>query len=205
VLVPKPKISLPLPPLASSTQGNPNDLELDRLQHTFKDSQDDLLEELAEQRRSNAAAEDIAATMLDVAADAVAVQRYKKMEELDAAQDDLVHAVGDRAVVSELKREAHDAALSAEREAGMVEAMDSPYEDRERLREMSVAHAARHLEHDALEREVEARFQELEASSKVEDAEGAIGELREYESRLRESAAQVRQHKAAGDQSTSDP
>jgi hypothetical protein len=194
-----------LAPLAASTQENPNDLELDRVQHKFKDLQDELLEELAEQRRSNAAAEDIAATMLDLAADAVALQRYKKMEELDAAQEDLVHASGDRAAISDLKREAHEAALSAEREATMVEAMDDNYEGMERLREGSVAHAARHLEHDALEREVEARFQELEASSKAEDAEGAISELREYEVRLRESAVEVRQHKVVGDKSTIEP
>jgi hypothetical protein len=191
-----------LAPLAASTQENPNDLELDRVQHKFKELQVELLEELAEQRRSSAAAEDIAATMLDLAADAVALQRYKTMEELDAAQEDLVHAAGDRAAISDLKREAHEAALSAEREATMVEAIDNNYEDTERLREGSVAHAARHLEHDALEKEVEARFQ---ASSKAEDAEGAISELREYEDRLRESAVEVRQHKVVGDKSTTEP
>jgi hypothetical protein len=174
-----------------------NDVELDRLQGEFKHLQDELIEELVDPS-NKVDVEGVAERMLDVAADAVAFQRYKKLGELGAAQRELEHAVGDQIQAGALKREAHEAALSAEGEVRMLETVDSAYEDGERIRDLSVAHAARHLEDDALELEVESRFQQLEATSKMEDAEKAIEELRGYEARLRESAKQVRQHKTEG-------
>jgi hypothetical protein len=179
---------------ADDVAASPNDLELDRLKGEFKHLQNELIEELV-QRNHKVDVEGVAEHMLDVAADAVAFQRYKKMEELGAAEQELQHATGDRVQAGALKQEAHEAVLSAEGEVRMLESMDSPYVDGERLRDLAVAHAAHHLEEDALELEVESRFQQLEASSKMEDAESAIDELREYEVRLRESAKQVRQHK----------
>jgi hypothetical protein len=174
---------------------DPNDKELIRLRGEFKHLQDELLDELAQRDREVDVAEGVAEKMLDKAADAVAFQRYKKLEELDRAKRELEHATGDKMKANALREEARAAALSAERELGMVESVDSLYEDVERVRDLSVAHAAHHLEDDALEMEVESRFQELEAESKMEDAEKAIAELRSYEVRLRESAKQVRQHK----------
>lgn len=174
---------------------SPNDAEIGRLQSEFKHLQDELLDELVHHGHK-VDAEDVAERMLDMAADAVAFQRYKKMEDLGEAQDQLNHATGDRLMASVLKEDAHNAAVSAGHETEMLESIDSSYEDVERHRDLSIAHAAQHLEADAREMELESRFQELEASNEMEEAEKAIEELRDYEIRLRESVKQVRQHKS---------
>ena len=192
--------------LASHGDRHYND-DIARLQGEFRMLQDALLDRLAKPEQvtddeeeeeplgDNAyytSAEAVAERMLDVAADAVALQRYKQVQAVERAEMQLHDASEDRRTAAALKGASHLAAHSAEREADLVESVDAPYEDHERVRELAKAHAAHHREVDAREVELEGIFQELEAEAQQNEARRAIAELREYELRLRESVQQIR-------------
>ena len=88
--------------------------------------------------------------------------------------------------------EFHAEAMSAEREAALLESIDAGYEDMERLRDLSVAHASRDLENDAEEHELYSSFKELDASAKIEKADILLKLLERNEAQLKDSLKQLR-------------
>ena len=163
---------------------------LARLQNEYKELQQTLLDDLAVNRKVEA--DQVAETILEKAVDVAAVQRYEQMEIIDEASKELMHASDDKVRAHALHEQAHVEAMSAEREAAFVESIDAGYEDLERLRDLSVAHAAHHLENNAKDLEIESAFKELEASSKMEAAAELLKQLEENEAQLKDSLKQMR-------------
>jgi hypothetical protein len=166
------------------------DSVLVRLQYEYEDLQETLLRDLAMNKMVEA--DKVAQTILEKAVDVAAVQRYKQMEIIDEAQKELIHASDDRMRAHALRELAHAEAMSAEREADLIESIDAAYEEMERLRDLSVAHAAHHLENDAKDLEIESAFKELEASSKMEAGAELLKQLKENEAQLKDSLKQLR-------------
>jgi hypothetical protein len=164
---------------------------LARLQNEYKELQQTLLRDLAMHKKVEA--DQVAQTILEKAVDVAAVERYKQMEIIDEAQKELIHASDDKMRAHALHEQAHAEAMSAEREADLIESIDAAYEDMERLRDLSVAHAAHHLENDAEDLEIKSAFKELEASSKMDAAADLLKQLEENEAQLKDSLKQLRE------------
>jgi hypothetical protein len=163
---------------------------LARLQNEYKELQQTLLDDLATHKKVEA--DQVAETILEKAVDVAAVQRYQQMDIIDEAQKELMHASDDRMRAHALHEQAHAEAVSAEREAASVESIDAAYEDKERLRDLSVAHASHKLENDAEDLVIKSAFKELEASSKMEAAAELLKQLEENEALLKDSLKQMR-------------
>lgn len=179
---------------SSSPTPSPYDEVLDRLQGEYKALQDELLEDLVK-KNDKAAAEDVAEEMLEKAAATVAVQKYKHQEELDKAHADALNAEEDVKKVKALEREAHGDAEGADAEAGMLETIDAAYEELERLRDSSVAHASRHLEEDLRDVEIESTFRQLEAEDREEKEAETLERLDENLRRLQQTVRDLREER----------
>jgi hypothetical protein len=178
------------PSVATVLKSTSYDDILVRLQNEYKQLQGKLLRDLAMHEKIEA--EQVAQVILEKAVDVAAVQRYKQMEIIDEADKEMMHASDDRMRAHALQEKAHAEAMSAEREAGLVESIDAGYEDLERLRDLSVAHAAHHLEDDAGNLAIKSAFSELNAASKKEVATELLKQLEENEAQLKDSLKQLR-------------
>jgi hypothetical protein len=163
---------------------------LARLQYEYEDLQDTLIRDLAMHKEVDK--EQVAQAILEKAIDVADVQRYKQMEIIDEASKELIHASDDKMRAHALHEQAHAEAMSAEREAALLESIDAGYEDMERLRDLSVAHASHDLENDAEEHELYSSFKELEASAKKEKADILLKLLERNEAQLKDSLKQLR-------------
>jgi hypothetical protein len=181
--------------LLSSSSGS-NEETLDRLQREFGDMQKTLLDGLAHpDENDKAVSAELAQDMLEKAMNVAAVQRYQQAELLAQAQEQLAHARMDKERAHTILEQAQQDAQGASLEASLVEHVDEVYEDRERMRDMSVAHAARKMIQDAKDLEVESAFQEMETEVKMEDAEKMMHEFEQNEVELKETLQQLRQMK----------
>jgi hypothetical protein len=106
----------------------------------------------------------------------------------------MIHASDDKMRAHALHEQAQAEAMSAEREAALIESFDAGYEDMERLRDLSVAHASHDLENDAEELEMYSSFKELEASAKKEKADILLKLLERNETVLKYSLKQLRDY-----------
>jgi hypothetical protein len=163
---------------------------LARLQYEYEDLQDTLLRDLAMHKEVDA--EQAARAILEKAVDVADAQRHKQMEIIDEASKELMHASDDKKRAHALHEQARAEAMSAEREAALLESIDAGYEDMERLRDLSVAHASRNLENDAEELEMYSSFKELEASAKKEKADILLKLLERNEAQFKDSLKQLR-------------
>jgi hypothetical protein len=185
-LLPRPLSSCLLTSPASSALASSNP----RATNEYRALQETLLRDLAMHKKVEA--EQVAQVILEKAVDVAAVQRYQQMEIVDEAQEELMHATDDRMRAHALHEQAHAEAMSAEHEASLIESLDAGYEDMERLRDLSVAHAAHNLENDTEDLEITSAFKEVEASSRKEAAEELLKQLEENEAQLKDSLKQMR-------------
>jgi hypothetical protein len=163
---------------------------LARLQYEYEELQETLLRDLAMHKKVDS--EQVAQAILEKAVDVADLQRHKQMEIIDEAQKEMIHASDDKMRAHALHEQAQAEAMSAEREAALLESLDAGYEDMERLRDLSVAHASHDLENDAEEHELYSSFKELEASAKKEKADILLKLLERNEALLKDSLKQLR-------------
>ncbi|KAG7337368.1 hypothetical protein IV203_000017 [Nitzschia inconspicua] len=136
--------------------------------------------------------------LLEKATDMVALQRYQQEEIIMKAAKELRHARSDHVLADAVQQQAHEEYEMAQEALQQLESFEdsvSGYEDRERLRDMSVAHAASHVEHDARELSLESQFQELEASEKQDRAVEFLHRLEEIEEELHDTLIAVMKFK----------
>lgn len=136
--------------------------------------------------------------LLEKAADMAAFQRYQQEEVVLEAEKELRHAHQDHVLADATQQQAHEESKIAQEELAKLEFfedLDSGYEDQERLRDLSIAHAASHLEQDAKELSVESQFQEMEASEKKERALEFIRHLEDIEEELKDTLKAVKEYK----------
>lgn len=182
------------PRLMARVARETNNEALERLQQDFHEMQDRLLDDLAHDKRVSA--EEVVQEMLEKAASVTAVQRYMAQDRLEEARMKHERAADDRQRASLWREKAHQDALGAEHEVELVESMNAAYEDLERVRDLSVAHAAHELEEGAKDLEIESTFRDLEAIAQMESAEEALIQLKVNEEHLKESLKQLREMKS---------
>lgn len=169
------------------------DAAIAQLQAEYSSLQASLLNDLQEHKMDEA--KDISQEMFEKAVDINALKKYQQQEKLSEANEHLQHALGDLEQAQALQDQARGDAAWSEDEASMVESLDAGYEDLERLRDLSVSHAAHQLEEDCRDQVVEATFQELKAESEVEDATELLRMLEENEAHLKAIIQQMREEK----------
>lgn len=165
------------------------------LQAEYKALQTLLLRDLEENKMDEA--KDVSQEMFEKAAAMNALKKYDQEEKLAEASEHLQHAIGDLEQAQALQEEAHGDAEWSKDEAAMVESLEAGYEDLERLRDLSVTHAAHHLEEDARDLVLEATFQELKAEAEQEDAAELLRKLEQNEAVLKATIQQLREEKNA--------
>jgi hypothetical protein len=153
--------------------------------------QDELFSNLAESETTKRHAEEVSEVMFKKAIDMTALERYEQIDKLDKAERELQMAHEERNVAEAMHHQAHNDYVAAQEQASMLEESsiindsNDEYHDQERLRDLSVAHAAHHLEDDIKNRIVDARFHELEAEAKVDEAKNVLKNLEEQEQELK--------------------
>jgi len=170
-----------------------DDQAIARLQEEYRQLQDVLLQDLEEHKMAEA--KDISQEMFEKAAEMTSYQKHQQEEKLEEANEHLQHALSDLEHAQALQEQAHGDAEWSEDEAAMVESLEAGYEDLERLRDLSVHHAAHHLEEDARNQVVEATFQELKAEAEQEDAAELLRMLQENEQILKATIQQLKEEK----------
>ena len=170
-----------------------NDEAIARLQKEYRELQDVLLQDL--EQHQMAEAKEVSEEMFEKAAELTAFQKYQQEEKLEEANEHLQKAIGDLEQAQALQEQAHADAEWSQDEANMVESLEAGYEDLERLRDLSVHHAAQHLEEDARELVMEATFQELEAQAEQEDAVNLLRKLEHNERLLKDTIKQLKEEK----------
>ena len=175
-------------------QPQSNEDHLAKLESDYKSLEDSLLRELAT-TNDNERAEEIVEDMLEKAADVAAFQRYRMEEIVEEADDVMKLARDDRRRAHFAKDQAHDEAISAAREAAMVEEFGAAYEDLERARDIAVFHSDHVLEVDAAAIEENSEVIELEAGDRKKQALHLLKELKENEANLRDSLGELRKRK----------
>jgi hypothetical protein len=186
--VPKPAFCRKTVPLNESV----NDENIARIAHDFEEIVNEfgVKEQYTDEERIR-----LTEVMLEKASEMAAFQKYKQNEILSEAADELAHGRGDaERAGGEQIRVRKDAAAS-EREAALLESIDADYEDRERLRDLSVAHAATHLEEDLKDLSVEAQFHELKAEVRKEEAEELLHQLEQQERDLKATMEELQNYK----------
>lgn len=173
-----------------------NEDAIEKLRDEYRQLQDLLLQDLDQHKMGDAEA--LSEIMFEKAADMNAFEKYQQEEKLEQAHEKLDHALGDLEQAQALYEEARGDSEWAEDEAAMVESLDAGYEDMERLRDLSVHHAAHHLEEDARDRVMEATFQELKAELDIEDATELLSILKQNELALKATIQEMRKEKGEG-------
>jgi hypothetical protein len=171
-----------------------NDESIARTTHDFEE----LVKEFRDVKEDYVTDEErirLTEVILEKAADMTAFQKYKQEEILSEVTDELVHAHGDVERAEEEKRRVHQDAAASEHEASLLESVDADYEDQERVRDLSVAHAAHHLEDDLQDLSVDAQFHELEAEIKQEEAEELLHQLEQQERDLKVTMKEIKNYK----------
>jgi hypothetical protein len=135
--------------------------------------------------------------LLEKAADLAALQRYQQEEIIMEAQKELRHAQQDHVLADAMQHQAQEQYKMAQQQWKQLESFEdvkSGYEDQERLRDMSVAHAAEHMEHDAKELSLESQFHELEALDREDRAVEFPHLLERNEKELHDTLKAVRKY-----------
>lgn len=119
---------------------------------------------------------------------ALATARAKR--DVDNEHIEASHRLYDEAMADELECEATlhmmgDEAVAAEHMVNMLETIDNDYEDMERLRDLSVAHAAHHQEQDMRAACANAERVALKAKEEMLNAEDSLHMLEKSERELK--------------------
>ena len=131
------------------------------------------------------AAADLAEKMLSKALDTARATRDVEMEQASKA-----HQVFDEAMQEELEAEAtlhqfQEDEIGSAQQAGMVEGLDATYEDTERLRDLSVAHAAHDERMDWMNKVTNAEQVAAKAKLEFTSAERKLNQLEQNEAELK--------------------
>ena len=130
-------------------------------------------------------AADLAEEMLEKALDMVAARKYVEYEHEADARARVKEAV-ENEIVAEMNIEsAHNDVVMANDEFNLVESYDAKYEDEERRRDLSVLHAAKHIEQDATLAFDEAHKAMDDAMSGVRHTKDTLKSLEEKEKALK--------------------
>ena len=144
------------------------------------------------------AAADLAETLLTKALATARAKRAVENEHIDAS-----HKLFDQALADELEYEAalhivEEEATAAENMVSMLETtIDDAYEDLERLRDMSVAHAAHHQQEDYRAACLNAHQVALKAKEEMLNAEDSLHQLEQSENDLKVALLEL--HRAKND------
>jgi hypothetical protein len=134
---------------------------------------------------SQEAAADITQAMLEKALNTVAAKRYVEFERESDSSIKIKDALDEAILAEDELHIAHGVAKGAEDQATMVESYDATYEDTERLRDLSVAHAAHRIEKDVAEILKNANAAGANAMNDFLDAERSIQDLESKERLLK--------------------
>lgn len=137
--------------------------------------------------------------MIETGIKMCAAQRDLEMEHLAAAEEAVKHAVGDEELAKSLETQAHNDAIVAEKHAGMLESMDDDYDNVERVRDMSVAHAAHHVEDDAKAMFDAAKKEEIRARDYEAEATRILEQLEHNEAEMKDTLKQLQAQKMEKD------
>jgi hypothetical protein len=184
------------PRVMTATQSSANANAIFQIQEDYRLLRERLQQSLAAGKQE---IDPIAFTeeMLDKASDLAALQRYQQNEILSQAQKELRHARQDHVLADAIQQQAHIEYMLAKEQADLLEGFEDKdgYEDLERLRDMSVAHAESQLEHDAKELSLESQFLELEAEEKQDRAIELLLRLGGIEKELKETMKALKKYK----------
>lgn len=131
---------------------------------------------------------------------ALATARAKR--DVDNEHMEASHRLYDEAMADELECEAtlhmvHDEAVAAEHMVNMLETIDNDYEHLERVRDLSVAHAAHHQEQDIKAACANAEQVALKAKAEMRSAEKSLHTLENSEQELKAALKEL--HEARQD------
>ena len=130
-------------------------------------------------------AANLAEQMLEKALELVAARKYVEYEHEADARARVKEAV-EKEIVAEMNIEsAHNDVVMANDEFNLVESYDAEYEDEERRRDLSVLHAAKHIEEDATHSFDEAHKAMDEAMNGVRRTKDTLKSLEENEKALK--------------------
>jgi hypothetical protein len=170
-----------------------NDEAIEELSKEYRLLQNSLFEVLQEKPRRKKQVDEITETMYEIAEEVNSLKRYKQMEKIVNAENDYKHALGDLEKAEGIKAQYRMTGGMAEEEASLIEAdIDVEYDDTERRRDMSVVHAAKHLQEDADHLIVEAELHEFKAEIEFEDAIKVLQELEANEKLLKDTLQEIR-------------
>jgi hypothetical protein len=169
-----------------------NDDVITQLANEYRFLQNRLFETLQEEPRKKKDIDELTETMYEMASEMNSLKRYKQVETIADSEKEFKHAQGDLERAQALKAQYHMTGGMAEEEAAMIEHDDAEYEDLERKRDLSVSHAAHHIEEDANNLILEAQMHEYKAMVGFEDAISVLRELEENEKLLKETLKDIR-------------
>jgi ribosome-associated translation inhibitor RaiA len=141
------------------------------------------------------AAADLAEAMLSKALATARAKRDVDNEHIEAS-----HKLYDEAMADELECEAtlhmvQEEAVAAEHMVNMLETIDNVYEDLERVRDLSVAHAAHHQEQDIQTACTNAEQVALKAKQDMLNAEDSLHMLEKSEQELKAALKELQKAK----------
>jgi hypothetical protein len=130
--------------------------------------------------------------MLEKAVDMTALKRYQQENRIMQAAEIEASSTSKVEYAQQLKEKAHQESQWAENEAALVESIEDGYEDLERLRDLSVAHAAHQVEKDADELSFDGTFEGFVARINRMEATDLLKLLHLKEKNLKATLKQVR-------------
>ena len=131
------------------------------------------------------AAADLAENMLQKALDTARAKRDVELEHVTEAQKTYDEAMKEEMAGEAALHQMEDDIVGSIQQAGMVEGLDETYEDMERLRDLSVVHAAHDQGMDWMAKVHEAERVAQKARMDFTSAEYKVEELKQNEAELK--------------------
>eukprot|EP00978_Attheya_sp_CCMP212_P014316 scaffold36394_cov54-Attheya_sp.AAC.2 len=179
------------------------DDQVNDIKKEFSDLQHKLFNELEAKKVSSqhgvVEAEEIAEEMIEKAIKITGAMRDVNTEHMASAEKELKHALENEELSEEMMAQAHKDSEAAMKQTLMLETMEDGYESMERLRDMSVAHAAHHVEEDAKSLYTAAKHEEEHAKSILDDASDTLAALEKNEADLKTALQGLRSLKREKD------
>lgn len=163
--------------------------DLSKLASEWKDFEKDLHK--VEWGKDEMVLANLAEGILDKALKTVAGKRDEEYDHKATASAKLKHALAEQDFAEARREEAHNDAVGAEDQTNLLEAYDNDYEDMERVRDLSVAHAAQQVEKDTEAILLRAQETAAKAEEEVKDTTRSIKELEQNEMELKEMMKKI--------------
>ena len=190
MVIPKNNLSI-----LKATVSENDEILLKRLQHEYKVLQEQLLMDI-EITHDEEDAELVEEHLLEIAEGANTLHKHKQYEIVEQATKEMDRAETGMMSARALKQKALDHLINAEREASMLEEIDSQHTDLEQLKSLAKEHNADiDVIHEAERIELQLSFDELEAKHKIQAAEFLLEQLEENEAILKAALRKLREEK----------